>query len=46
MCKIYGSIGKVLDMRNTYAKHEHPISYNKKVMANVKKTVKGHSLGQ
>ena len=35
MYKIDGTIGKVWDIRNTYAKHEYQISYNKKVIANV-----------
>ena len=36
MFKIYGCVGKDLVIRYTHAKYESPISYNKKVMANVK----------
>ena len=36
---------EVWDMRNTYAKYEHPIFYDKKVMANVQKKVTSHGLG-
>ena len=34
-----------MDIRNTYAKYEHPVSYSKKVMANVQKYVKCHGQG-
>ena len=34
-----------MDIRNTYAKYEHPVSYNKKVMDNVQKKVKGPGKG-
>ena len=36
---------KDMDIRNTYAKNERPVSYSKRVMANVQKYVKGHSQG-
>ena len=32
-------------IRNIYAKYERPVSYSKKVMANVQKKVKGHGQG-
>ena len=31
-----------MDIRNTYAKYERPVSCSKKVMGNVQKKVKGH----
>ena len=34
-----------MNIRNIYAKYEHPVSYSKKAMANVQKQVKGHSQG-
>ena len=34
-----------MDLRNTNAKYERPITYSKKVMANVQKYVKGHGQG-
>ena len=34
-----------MTMSNTYAKYEHLVSYNKKVMHNVQKKVKGPGQG-
>ena len=34
-----------MEIRNTYAKYKHPVTYNKKVMDNFLKKVKGNGQG-